>query len=129
MKIVITGDSLKESRISEILSCLEKNGYRDFFKDREYGEPLFIGVVFRCVQPAIKLKSRARWNSAKRFLGIDIVLPTSEFLDMTQIEKCAIVARRLLSDVTMAVRSKELPGVNRTRLLEDLKQWIDQIKW
>ena len=123
MRFNILCDADWDSRVDSILDVFSDSGYRNYFQEKNYGEPLDgITIVFMCRDSAANFKQRIRHSKKERKLYMDLMLDLHLFRKITDDERTRIIAEKLISEVPAIVAKYNFKDFDLDKLRIDINK-------
>ena len=119
MRMVITSDSHFETGVGKLpFKSTEKILITD------YGGGVHICIVLMCREPNLKFHRRVRFYKKTGLFGIDVILDYNQMKEASHLERCRIVAEKLLDEIPAIISKRKLPGFRSEEFIADFKTCI-----
>lgn len=121
MRINILCDADWEAKIDKILGDLSNLGYRQFFKERSYGNSLEgVTIVLMCQDSSLNLKQRVRYSKKENKIYIDIMLDLIQMKIINQQQKNKIVANKITKEIPLILAKYKFEFFELEKFKQDL---------
>lgn len=128
MDINITADAWWETRVGESLDQFSLKKINDFFYLKNYGDELEkLFICFLCCNPEDYglLEQKVKFTKKEKLLSIFFVLEYDLFMKINNIERDAIILKKIKDEVPEIMKQR----LSRQFNLDDfIKDWLKAIK-
>jgi len=129
MRVGMSYDANKEARLDEVIRGANAS-LGVFFSDRFYDDSgMNLFVVLMCRDPKLNFQKRIRLSRSDNTLYIDVMLDVTLMSAIDVESGRAIVARKMLEDIPIAIQTKRSIDFDSSRFIADLGTWFENNGW
>jgi hypothetical protein len=128
VRLSILCDIAEETKVDKVMRAIYDTGYRHFFDEHIYGDTVHgICIILMCRDPYLKFKQRIRFSKKEKKLYMDIMLDYNQFIDVDQLVRNTIVAKKLIIEVPQIIAKYKFKDFNLSKFELDWKGFIERI--